>query len=515
MKRMYSKALIFLLLTALALTACSGKPGSDASGGTPAAEKVLTIAHASDIKGFDFQNNNITLTSAVLVNVFDSLVKKDANANYQIAPLLAASWEQKDPLTWRFVLRKDVKFHNGDPFTSADVKYSLERVMGDTKLIANSTFKNLNAIQIVDDYTVDITTKEPDPILLNRLSGNTASIFPSKYIKDQGFDAFLKNPVGTGPYQYSKWLKDDRVELVKNKSYYGGEPKWDKVVFRTIPEDSTRAAELLTGGVDIAVNIAPGDVDRVEKNDKTHAVLAPIQRVIQMWFKTQGDGPTANPKVREAIELAVNNKEIADKIMGGSAIPTKTQVTPGNFGADNSLFDKFAYDPQKAKALLQEAGYGDGLKINISANNMFKEVAEAVAGMLDAVGIKANVDLLEQNKFAEKLNSKTLNEVSLLGWGNSDFDGSVLDQYQIERAKGITDYNNAEVDKLLKNAAKNMNAKEREQQYQAVQQQIVKDRPAVYLFQLKGRYGVSDKIDYKPRLDELYVADEISLKAGK
>lgn len=468
--------------------------------------ELLTFANPADITTLDPQNNNVITTSAVLVNIYSKLVKRDAAG--EIVPELATAWEQVDDTTWEFTLEEGVTFHNGDDLTAEDVKFSLERVANDNTLQQYSVFNKIEEVAIIDDYTVQIITEEADPQLLSRLSTVAASIFPAAYFEEVGSDEFFKNPIGTGAYEFSKWNRDRYVELTKFADYFEGEPNWERVQFTVVPEDSTRVAELLTDEVDVAFNIPTADIDRINDNEGTYVSLEPIQRVIQLWLSTEDDAPTADPRVREAIDLAIDNQVIIDEILLGAATPTRTHVTPGNFGADESLYDTYEYDPDRAKELLAEAGYEDGIEVDISVNNFYTEMAEVVGGMLQKVGITANLELLEQSQFAKRLFDEDLAEGVFVGWGNDMFDGSVLDLF---REENVTSYANEEVDKLLEAAAYNMNEEERAEQYQQVQQILAEDRGAVYLFQLEGRYGVSDRLSYTPRLDELYVIDEITL----
>ncbi|MNI39504.1 Oligopeptide-binding protein AppA precursor [compost metagenome] len=367
---------------------------------------------------------------------------------------------------------------------------------------------------MIDDYNVEIITDGPDPLMLNRLSRMGADILPSKYIQEKGMDVFMKEPVGTGPYKFSKWLKDNRVEMVKNTDYFAGMPKWDKLVFRVIPEASTRVSELLTGGVDIASNIPTTDLKRIEGVNEMKVAQATIQRVLHLIMRTTPGSVTADPKVREAVDLAINDKEIVDSIVGGAGIPTRTSVTPGNFGAEPSLYNQYLYDKEKAKSLLKEAGYTTGgPKVTFSTQVQYKEIAEVAAAMLTEVGFQVNLEVLEASKFSEKLNSKKFNELFLLGVGNSLFDASNnYNRFKLANAKGETDYNNPEVEELLQSAEKNMNPADREKQYQKVQQIFAVERPTIYLFQMKGNYGVGSKVEYKPRLDEMYYAEDINPK---
>ncbi|SEN49235.1 ABC transporter substrate-binding protein [Paenibacillus sp. OK076] len=516
-KRQWTSMWITLLAVVLVLSACGGKStGTDSnsasseSGSSTSASTTLTIAAATDIESFDPHNNNNTSSEAVLVNVFDYLIKNDSEQKK--VPGLATSWEQVNDTTWRFKLREGVTFHNGDPFTSADVKYTLERVAKDSTLKQNSYFKNIVEVKAVDEYTVDIITDGPDPLLLNRLSKMGAGILPAKYIEDNGFDQFLKQPVGTGPYKFRKWTKDDRVELVKNENYFDGEPKWNEVVFRVIPEASTRVSELLAGGVDIAASIPSTDVARIEGEADKKIVKAPIQRVLQLIFRQTEGSVTADPKVREAIDLAIDKQGIVDSIAGGAGIVTRTSVTPGNFGADPSLYKTSLYDQEKAKQLLQEAGYAEGeAEMTISVSSQYKEPAEVVAAMLEQVGFKINLDVLEPSAFSERYSSKSFKEIFMIGIGNSLFDASNnYNRYMLDEAKGESDYNNPEVEKLLQSALVNMDPASREKEYQQVQQILAEDRPAVYLYQMEGVYGIDSRVNFEPRSDEMFYADEIT-----
>jgi peptide/nickel transport system substrate-binding protein len=520
MKRLFQSTLAMVVVASLFLAGCSKTPSQQLQEKNKAdkpaesqssTQKVLTIANGNDIVSFDIHDHNNTSTEAVHVNMFNYLVKKDNKQ--KTIPDLAESWEQKDDKTWTFKLRKGVKFHNGDPFTAADVKFTLERVAKDNKLLEYGNYKQIKEVKIVDDHTVDIITNEPDPILLNRLSRLGSGMLPSKYIQEKSWDVFKKEPVGTGPYKLSKWVKDDRLEMVRFDDYFGDKAKWDKVVFRSIPEDATRVSEVLTGGVDIAVNVPPSDMQRVEDGAQTHSVQGDTQRVVQLTLRTK-NAVTENPKVREAIDLAINEKAIVDNILGGAGVPTRTRVTPGNTGANPDLYNKFLYDKEKAKQLLKEAGYPNGLELSFSAPSgrylKDKETAELISAMLGEVGIKVKLELMEWSKFNEKYKAKKFNELFMIAYGNSMFDGSLaFDRIRAEIGKGETDYNNPEVEKLVHDAEKNMNAQEREKQYQRAQEIIAEERPHLYLFQQKANFGVSDKLQFTPRLDEMLYADEI------
>ncbi len=509
MKGRWLTGSIILCMIGIMLAGCSTMINSP----TPREEKdagnVLTIGTTADIESFDPHNNNNTSSEAVLVNMFDYLLKNDNDQKK--VPVLATSWQQTDDNTWRFKLRQGVKFQNGDPFTADDVKYTLERVAKDTSLKQNSYFKNIAEVRVVDDYTVDIVTDGPDPLLLNRLSKMGAGILPSKYIDTNGMAAFLSNPVGTGPYKFKQWVKADRVELVRNDDYFGGKPKWGEVVFCAIPESASRVSQLLAGKIDIATGIPAADIKRIKQTGSKMIIKTPIQRVLQIILRMSEGSPTANPKVREAMDLAIDKQRLVNSLAGGAGIVTRTSVTPGNFGADLSLYKKSLYNPAKARQLLQQAGYASGgPAINLSVFSPYKPYAEAISTMLDQAGFKTTLDVLEPDVFSERYRSKSFKEAFMIGIGNSLFDASNnFNRYLKSEAAGETDYNNPRTERLLQAAASNMDPVSREKQYQEVQQILAVDRPAIYLFQMEGIYGVDQRVKFKPRKDEMFYANDI------
>ncbi|TLS38732.1 ABC transporter substrate-binding protein [Pseudalkalibacillus caeni] len=463
---------------------------------------------------FDIHDHNTTSTEAIHVNMFNYLVKRGEDG---FDPDLAESWENVDDNTWKFKLREGVKFHNGEELTADDVKFTLERVANDNKLLEHGNYSQIKEVKVINDLEFEIITHQPEPALLNRLSRLGSGILPSKYIEEEGWDKFLENPVGTGPYKFVEWKKDDRVVIEANSDYFGEAPKWNKVTFRAIPEDSTRVSELLTGGVDIATNLPPSDWERVKDNEATEVAQGPTQRVMMLVLRQTEGHATSDPKVREAIDLAIDKQAILDSLMEGSGTVTRTRVTPGNTGANEDLYGKTLYDPEKAKQLLKEAGYGDGLELKLSAPNgrylKDKESAELIQAMLGEVGIDLKLEFLEWSSFADKYASKSFDDMFLIGYGNSMFDAALaLDRLSSKQAEGETDYNNPEVDKLLEEAMSNMNAEERAKQYQKAQEIIAEERPQIYLYQLDAVYGVNKGLNFEPRLDEMLYVDDITVK---
>lgn len=507
-------SLIAMLVLMFTLVACQSNTSVDGGETGKKEDKRLVIAMGSDMVTFDIHDHNNTSTEAIHINMFNYLVKTGENG---FEPDLAESWENVNETTWNFKLREGVKFHNGQEFTAADVKFTLERVAKDNTLLEHGNYNLIEEVKVVNDYEVSIITKHPEPAMLNRLSRLGSGMLPSEYIETEGWSTFLNKPVGTGPYKFVEWRKDDRVVLEANAEYYGDAPKWEELVFRAIPEDSTRVSELLTNGVDIVVNIPPTDWSRIENNGSTALADSPTQRVMLLALRTAEGNPTADPRVREAIDLAIDKQSIIDNLMEGAGTVTRTRVTPGNTGANEDLYGVGLYDPERAKELLKEAGYENGLKLTLSAPNgryiKDKESAELMQAMLAEVGIEITLDLLEWSTFAERYSSKTFSDMFLIGYGNSMFDAALaLDRLTVAQNVGETDYDNPRVEELLQAAKSNMNPEERAAQYKEAQQLIADDRPQIYLYQLDSVYGVNSALSFQPRLDEMIIADEITVK---
>lgn len=521
MKKKYQALLAALLAGILLVAGCSGGGSSSTSeessgGGEEGKEQTtLTIAQSSDIPAMDPQNSLSTTGDRVFRNMFSRLFYRDANM--EIQPELVDTYENVDDTTWQFKLKEGVTFHNGDPLTAEDVKFSLERVMTDDTLKEYTYFQQFLEVNALDELTVEIKTDGPMPTILPLLAKSGSDVLPKKYFEEVGVEGFQKNPVGSGPYKYVEWIRDDRVVLEKFEEYFGEAPKWEEVVVRAIPESSTRVGELLTKGVDIATDIPPNEWERVNGEEGVSLVKGDTTRVMLIMLRHTDGFVTSDPKVREAIDLAINEKAIVDSVLKGTAVPVRSRVPEGVIGANPELYDTYVYDVEKAKQLLAEAGYEDGLELTFTAPKgrypLDGEVAQLVAGMLGEVGIKVNLELLESSAFLDKYNSKSNEEMIMIGLADGLLDASYsLVHYTKERAAGQTDYYNEEVEALFNAASQNLNAEERTQQFQKLAEIVAEERPHLFLFQQGSNYGVSDNVDFAPRLDEVISFDDIAVK---
>jgi peptide/nickel transport system substrate-binding protein len=520
MKKSFKFVSVVLFIVMLMIAGCSNNStvSKKENGSKDEGKKEktsLVLAQSADITTLDPQNSLSTNGDRVFRNMFSRLFHR--NANMEIQPELVQSYKNVDDVTWKFKLKEGVKFHNGDPLTAEDVKFSLERVMKDQTLKEFPYFTQLSEIKVIDDLNLEITTDGPMPTLLPLLAKSGSDVLPKKYFEKVGLEEFQKNPIGSGPYKFVEWKRDDRVVLSAFDEYFEGAPKWKEVIVRAIPESSTRVGELLTGGVDLATDIPPNEWDRVKGEKGVSLITGDTTRVMLLVVRTTKGFATADPRVREAIDLAINEKAIVDSVLKGTGVPVRSRVPKGVIGSNPDLYNSYVYDLEKAKKLLADAGYKGNLEITLTAPKgrypLDGEVAQLVASMLGEAGIKVNLKLLESSAFLDVYNSNSNKELLMIGLADGLLDASYsLVHYTKDRAKGQTDYYNEEVEKLYHDAGRNLNSKERIKQYQKIQEIVAKERPHIFLFQQNSNYGVSDSISYKPRLDEVINFSDITLK---
>jgi len=439
--------------------------------------------------------------------LFDRLYLFDVQGN--TVPRLAVSHRIVNDTTWEFKLQRGVKFHHGDPFTAADVKFTIERILDPkTKAPFAANFRHIKEVKIIDDYTIQMVTEKPDPILIKRFAaGATTSILPSKYIKEKGEEQFLRQPIGTGPFKFAEWVRNDRLVLEAYEGYWAGAPLIKTLVIRPIPEDATRIAELQTGGVDIAVNIPPFLVNQVKAMPGVEVQSVPSGRVMFLYLNTLAPGPLQDKRVRQALNYAVDKKSIIEKILMGSGFQMAINLTPYHFGYDPSL-QPYPYDPDKAKKLLAEAGYKD-LKLVFNTPSgryiMDKQVSEAIAGMFEKVGVKIDFKVREWGDYTKDLVTKKLVDIGFIGWGNVNYDADGTFFVYFIKDAAFSYYEDPEMKNWIIEARYNLDEKKRKDLYTKISKKVFDEAPLVFLYQQQDHWGVSKKVkNFQARGDESF-----------
>jgi peptide/nickel transport system substrate-binding protein len=452
-------------------------------------------------------------------NFFDGLLQRKGSEG-TLVPALALKWEHPDLLTWRFYLRKGVKFHNGNDFNAADVKFTFERLSDPDVSEFTNTGKQIDSVTIVDDYTVDIKTKQPIPWFANNMHQIFIMDKESTESRDPG-DVMVK-AIGTGAYKFVEWVKGSYIRMEANADYWEGAPPINKVEIRPITESSTRFAALVSGQVDIVTGVPVELFDKVKQNPKLQVVSRPARRSIFLGIGNKPGSPTADIRVRKAMYMAINEDEIIAKIMRGHATPAAQVPDPPTIGY-NPEIKRLPYDPEMAKTLLKEAGYENGFDITLTGPNdryvQDAKIAEAVARYLAKVGIRVKLDVKPKSVFFPEV-TKGILDFYLIGWFDGTFDMGrtyfkLVHTRDEEKGFGVFNgaaFSNPEIDKLLESTADIVDPEERKKTLQKLNKMAMDNIAWIPLHYQEDLYAIQQGkgIKFQPRPDRWMVYKEIS-----
>ncbi|MSQ54306.1 MAG: hypothetical protein EXR31_02950 [Betaproteobacteria bacterium] len=479
---------------------------------TPAlAQKNLVIAQGAGPTNLDPLKEQAGPMMSVWMLLYDGLTRRTDDG--RIEPALSTSWRALSDTLWEFKLREGVRFHNGEPFTAEAVKFTLDRILEKSRgSQALSRLPQLMQVDVVDPLTVRIHTKGPAPTLPNGLGW--AFIVPPKYTQEKGDAHAAQNPVGTGPFKFVRWRQAELIEMVKHPEYFGSKPKIDRVTVRQIPDDSTRMASLLSGETHIAVQIPPDLVKTVASHPGSQVLSVGALMGIVLEFDTLR-GPLVNKKVRQAINYGIDKESLVRDLLAGQGQPLQGQVlTPGAFGF-NSQLKPYPYDPERARQLLREAGVppGQTLALSTPVGRYIgdRELAIAVAGQLEKIGLKINVVPKEWGVFIKELRADQLGPMFLIGWYNYGDASFALSHFTSRSTFGIYQ-KHQEFDELVQQGQAQLDPKARGLAYQRATELMREEAPAAFLLQLPAIYGVSKRVTgFKPRPDERWNLLDVDL----
>lgn len=444
--------------------------------GAFAADSTLTIGIAKEPAKLNPVLIPGVFGEAVAGNIFDTLVSYKESAATP-APALAESWEiTPDGKEYTFKLRKGVKFHNGVAFTAKDVKFTIEAIMNpENASPSKEFFAPVESIEVIDDYTVTFNLKDPYAPLMLAIGSHTAGIMPAELAAKVGMDDFDRHPVGTGAFKFVEWLPDERIVLEKNSDYFLGSPNVDKVVFRPIPKPEVMAAEIESGGIDIAHRLLPQDVKRLGSSDRVHVMTIPGLGNSYLGFSFSM-APFSDVRFRKAIYHAVPFDLAIAGIWKGVGTRSYSWIPSGVFPEDTEYMKSkaLAHDPKAAKALFAELKKDGVLKdgfefpIYTSQNPFRVKIATAVATELRKYDIKAKVESLEWGTLFPILKG---NECGLyvMGWGSvPDPDRWTYKIFHTGSTMNFSKYSKPEIDKALELGRTLVKADERGEQYKTV-----------------------------------------------
>ena len=404
-----------------------------------ASAKTLRYASQQDPQTLDPHAANLLATSRLTSQVFDPLVWRDKD--WKPIPWLALSWTQTSPTVWRFKLRKGVKFHDGTPFTADDVVFSVQRALAPTSQM-RTAIQGVGSARRIDDFTVDLMLKEPNPALLQHLTSfrimsrawavKNRSEMPQDY-KNMEATWAARNANGTGPFMVREWQPDVKVVLVQNKDWWGHKAKVfegnvTEVIMLPVTSAVTRLAALMSGEVDLVVDPPTQDVARLKANPQLKVTEGAEMRVQYLGFdvhrdellygSVKGKNPFKDLRVRQAVAHAIDADAIRMKVMRGMAKPIGTIITEQIAGYHSDADHRMPYDRERAKALLADAGYPDGFDVTLDCGNNqpAADICQACAAMLTQVGIRTKPNIVTQANYFPKI-EKYDTSFYLLSWG--------------------------------------------------------------------------------------------------
>lgn len=489
-KKFFVSLIAVFILVSLALVGCSSSSNTsqssskDKSSDQGSAKKVsqeLVYATTSKPVGLSPIETNDSVSSAIIEQIYETLFVRNPKT-MEIEPNLAESYENPNNLTWVIKLKKGVKFQDGTDFNAEAVKYTFDKFR-DPKTAAPraSLLKPIESVEVQDDYTVVIKTKEPYGPMLAALSHTNASIV-SPTADKQG--NLMKQPVGTGPFKFVSQIEGDSVTLEANNDYRLGAPKLQKVTFKVVPEVSTAISMLQTGEVQLIDRVPAEQLERVKSIGNVEFIQREGTPVYYLGFNME-KAPMNDLKFRQAVAYAINREAYVQQLKG-LGVQSNSIIGPKVFGYDPSAEEVgYNFDQAKAKQLVKENGFGDTeIKILAANNASYLKMAEIVQAQLAEVGINAKIESMEWGTFLD-VSKKGEFDITFLGWTNSTADGSELLYPNLHSdnigASNRTRYSNPEFDKLVNESRNIVDQAERKKKLDAANKMAIQDAPWIVM----------------------------------
>lgn len=533
MKNRLYLLVVLTIVAAVALAACStptpapttaetgGAAEEPAVAGEPPAEPTgsLIVALPLEPNSINPPNGADRMAGNVINQIFESLLAID-NSTGEVIPSLATEWEVADDgSVYSFTLREGVTFHDGSAFNAQDVVATFEAGADPANAYAGS-YDGV-VVEVVDDFNVNIMPPSPDVTFLRTMA--ETPIISDEQFAAEGNAGIESNPIGTGPFKFVEWSKGDRLVLAANTDYWeDGKPHLAEVIFRPIPESSTRLAAIQTGEVHVVNRLNSDEAASLEGVSGVDVVTYPADRVYYIAFNnlTTGVGlPTEDKLVRQAMNYAVDRQAIVDGLFNGNARLSTGFVTPSNLGFDESLAP-YPYDPEMAKQLLGEAGFADGFSIGMScpvgAYTSFEDVCQAIANYLGEVGITMDggeVEFLESGVYWDREAAKELPPLFGDSWSASVGEAlprltGALDGFDAS----YSSWSDPEIDSLLRQIEQEFDTDARAALYLELQAYMYDNPPFIYLYEPISFEAINSAVEgYVPNSVEQYYLKDVWL----
>lgn len=518
--------LLLIGVVTVSLSACSGAPQEGRAAETlgqqsevkvsettePAEEKVsskdtLIVAIDREPASLDPSGNSVAVKRMIENSVYDTLLK--FGDTLAPMPSVAESWEQLDELTWQFNIRKGVKFHNGDELKASDVVFSFKRLANIATGKVNVAMLDLEALVAVDDYTVIIKTIKPYAFLEAQLCDQGMNIVSEKVVTAEG-EAYGREPIGSGPFQFVSWTAGDNIVIERNDDYWGDKSILKTITFRIITESASRTIDLESGGVDMNLSLSTNDAGRIEENEDTQLFRSTTTLIRYLAFNTQQE-IFKDKKIRQALNYATDVNTIREVVYTGEfSAPAITPVAPGLLGRNEGL-PQYDYNVEKAKQLLAEAGYPNGIEVEFMylANSTSNMIAEMLIDMWKNAGITLVLKPTESGTLTSALNNGE-HQLCLAGTSFALIDpGDGLYKFfhttNMNSSTSRSKLSNPEIDALLDQIQVTRDVHTRSKMVEDVQVLIHEEAPFIYLAHPMNVIGASSKIrGFKPLVTSKY-----------
>ena len=458
----------------------------------------VTVAHGVGV----YSLNPYAVTTSPIQGAWSSIMDTLVDFDYDrrtYRGVLAESWTINGNKL-EFKLRRGVRFHDGTPFTAKDVIASLKRMLTDKQSLVAPSLQNIKEMESLDDFAVLLTLKKSDATALEDLNNR---VIMKQSVAEKMGDAD-NPPIGTGPFKFVSWERSGQFVMRRNENYWGAPAKIEEVIFKAIQEDSARIAALEAGQADLISNIPPHEVTRLKSNPRLRVQpvqgLRPIFLVLSPAYK-----PLDNAKVRRAITQAIDRDRIIKHILEGNAYPLNGLLSPQVFGYEPGA-KAFPYDPEKAKELLNDAGFGSGFELEYySPTGRYpkdREVAQVIVEQLSKVGIKAILKTPEWSIFnTDYKNGKY--PMYLTGRGSlTDADALFFQYFRSGATKRVNGYSNPKLDEIIDNEQQTFDVKKREKLLWEAHRIILQDAPAIPLWNSMDVYAHRADLNWSPPPDE-------------
>lgn len=469
---------------------------SESAAQTP--PNVLIVGQIAEPQSLDPHAVTAVNDFRILMNVYDGLVRY-ADGTLEVEPALAESWEvSEDGLTYRFELRDGVTFHDGAPLNAEAVKFNFDRMLDEEHPYHDTGpfplsffFSAIENVEAVDELTVEFTLSEPYAPFLSNLAYPTGLIVSPAAVEQHGED-FGRNPSGTGAYRFEEWASNQRVVVTRNEDYWGGAPELEAVVFRPITDANTRVAEMLSGGLDLMVEVPPDAMNDFRQADDFQVYE---QAGPHLWFLilNMREGPFTEKAARQAVNYAIDKQTLVEDVLQGTAEVASGPIAPAFAWAYNEELEPYPYDPERARQLLEEAGYeGDTVTFYVTegGSGMLDPVAmgTAIQADLAEVGMNVEIETYEWNTFLDRVNPGLEGKADMaeMAWMTNDPDTLPFLTLRTEafpESGGFNSgyYSNEEVDELLNQARASTDPEERAELYRQMQEIVYEDAPWAFI----------------------------------